>query len=135
MNISEWLDKKEAEGIDVSHIVLPEDLAKEEEPNETIFLRKLDRAAFSAPAIIRLLPSSALETGIIAGDVKKRKVRTQPNRSGGSSLKTKTSRLKRQNHISRRRLSMKKKADFIILRRCAFHKAALRLCLFLRVNT
>ena len=41
MNISEWLDKKEAQGIDVSHIVLPEDLAKEEEPDETIYFKEI----------------------------------------------------------------------------------------------
>ena len=39
MNISKWLDKKEAEGIDVSHIELPEDLANEEAPDETIFFK------------------------------------------------------------------------------------------------
>jgi hypothetical protein len=71
MNISEWLDKKESEGIDVSNIVLPEDLAKEEEPDETIFLRKFICAAFSASAITRLLPSSDSTAGIIAGDKKR----------------------------------------------------------------
>lgn len=41
MNISEWLDKKEAEGIDVSHIILPENLANEEAPDETIFFQEI----------------------------------------------------------------------------------------------
>jgi hypothetical protein len=41
MNISEWLDKKEAQGIDVSHIVLPEDMATEEAPDETIFFQEI----------------------------------------------------------------------------------------------
>jgi hypothetical protein len=41
MNIAEWLDKKEAQGIDVSHIVLPEDLVREEEPGETIFFKEI----------------------------------------------------------------------------------------------
>jgi hypothetical protein len=41
MNISKWLDKKEAEGIDVSHIELPEDLANEEAPEETIFFKEI----------------------------------------------------------------------------------------------
>ena len=41
MNISEWLDEKEAQGIEVSHIVLPEDLAKEETPDETIFFKEI----------------------------------------------------------------------------------------------
>ena len=37
MNISEWLDEKEAEGVDVSQIELPGDLAYDEAPEETIF--------------------------------------------------------------------------------------------------
>jgi hypothetical protein len=41
MTISEWLDEKEADGIDVSHIVVPEDLAYEEEPEETIFFKEI----------------------------------------------------------------------------------------------
>jgi hypothetical protein len=41
MNISNWLDKKEAEGIDVSHIELPEDLANEEAPAETTFFKEI----------------------------------------------------------------------------------------------
>ena len=41
MNISEWLDKKEAQGMDVSHIVLPADMASEEEPEETIYFKEI----------------------------------------------------------------------------------------------
>ena len=41
MNVSEWLDKKEAEGIDVSQIVLPDDLANDESPEETIFFKEI----------------------------------------------------------------------------------------------
>ena len=41
MNISEWLDKKESQGVDVSHIVLPQDLANEEEPDETIYFKEI----------------------------------------------------------------------------------------------
>ena len=41
MNVSGWLDKKEAQGVDVSHIVLPADLANEEEPDETIFFKEI----------------------------------------------------------------------------------------------
>jgi type II secretory pathway component PulL len=37
MKLSEWLDKKEAEGLDVSQIVLPDDLAYNEDPDETIY--------------------------------------------------------------------------------------------------
>lgn len=41
MNISQWLDKKEAEGIDVSRIELPEDLANNATPDETIFFEEI----------------------------------------------------------------------------------------------
>ena len=41
MRISKWLDRKEAEGIDVSHIELPDDLAGEEVPAETIFFKEI----------------------------------------------------------------------------------------------
>jgi hypothetical protein len=41
MTISEWLDKKEAEGTDVSHIVLPADMANDEAPDETIFFKEI----------------------------------------------------------------------------------------------
>ena len=42
MNISKWLDKKEAEGIDVSQIILPDDLAIEEAPDETIYFKEIN---------------------------------------------------------------------------------------------
>jgi hypothetical protein len=41
MNISSWLDEKELEGIDVSQIVLPNDLAYDESPEETIFFQEV----------------------------------------------------------------------------------------------
>lgn len=41
MNISDWLDEKEAEGMDVSHITLPEKLARNEDPEETIFFKEI----------------------------------------------------------------------------------------------
>ena len=41
MNISKWLDKKESEGTDVSRIVLPDDLASEEAPAETIYFKEI----------------------------------------------------------------------------------------------
>lgn len=41
MTISEWLDKKEAAGIDVSQIVLPEELTIDEAPAETIFFQEI----------------------------------------------------------------------------------------------
>jgi len=37
MTISEWLDSQEATGKDVAHIVLPDELSREEDPEETIF--------------------------------------------------------------------------------------------------
>lgn len=41
MNISNWLDKKETEGIDVSHIELPENMANDEPPTETIYFKEI----------------------------------------------------------------------------------------------
>jgi len=41
MKISEWLDKKEAEGFDISQIVLPDDLSYDEVPDETIFFKEI----------------------------------------------------------------------------------------------
>ena len=41
MHISEWLDKNEAQGTDVSHVVLPADLANDEPPEETIFFKEI----------------------------------------------------------------------------------------------
>jgi len=42
MNISDWLDKKEADGVDVSQIILPDDLAYNEDPEETIFFDEVN---------------------------------------------------------------------------------------------
>jgi hypothetical protein len=41
MNLSDWLDKKEAEGVDVSQIALPDDLALNEDPDETIYFKEI----------------------------------------------------------------------------------------------
>jgi hypothetical protein len=46
MTISEWLDEKEAEGIDVSRIVLPDDLAFDEDPDETIYFEEIKPCGF-----------------------------------------------------------------------------------------
>ena len=45
MNIIEWLDKKEEQGIDVSQIVLPADLANSEAPAETIFFQEIRKCS------------------------------------------------------------------------------------------
>ena len=42
MKISEWLDQKEEEGIDVSQITLPDSLSYEEAPDETIFFKEIN---------------------------------------------------------------------------------------------
>jgi hypothetical protein len=41
MHISDWLDEKEAEGSDMSQIVLPNDLSYDEAPDETIFFEEI----------------------------------------------------------------------------------------------
>jgi hypothetical protein len=42
MKISDWLDVKEAEGSDMSHVVLPDDLPFDEAPEETIFFKEIN---------------------------------------------------------------------------------------------
>ena len=42
MKVSDWLDKKEAEGVDVSHITLPANMVlalKNDEQKKEVFLR------------------------------------------------------------------------------------------------
>jgi hypothetical protein len=46
MTISEWLDEKDTEGVDVSQIVLPDDLSYEEDPDETIFFEEINPCGF-----------------------------------------------------------------------------------------
>lgn len=46
MTISEWLDEKEAEGVDVSHIAFPADLSFDEDPEETIFFEEIKPCGF-----------------------------------------------------------------------------------------
>ena len=41
MKISDWLDEREAEGLDVSQIELPEDLSYEQAPSETIYFEEI----------------------------------------------------------------------------------------------
>lgn len=42
MKISEWLDEKETENVDVSQIVLPADMSYDEVPDETIFFKEVN---------------------------------------------------------------------------------------------
>lgn len=56
MKIANWLDEKEAEGLDVSHIELPDDLVYDEAPEETIYFKESICAESSVPATIHFLP-------------------------------------------------------------------------------
>jgi hypothetical protein len=42
MQISDWLDKEETKSVDVSQIVLPDDLSYDEVPGETIFFEEIN---------------------------------------------------------------------------------------------
>lgn len=42
MKISDWLDARESEGIDVSHIILPDDLVYDNAPDETVFFKEIN---------------------------------------------------------------------------------------------
>ena len=47
MTISEWLDEKEAEGIDVSQLVLPDDFCSmTKTPMETVFFEEINPCGF-----------------------------------------------------------------------------------------
>lgn len=41
MSISRWLDKKEAEGIDVLQIKVPEEMLNEEAPAQTVYFKEI----------------------------------------------------------------------------------------------
>jgi hypothetical protein len=41
MKISDWLDEKEAENVDVSQIALPTDMSYDEVPAETIYFKEI----------------------------------------------------------------------------------------------
>jgi hypothetical protein len=41
MKISDWLDEKEAENVDVSQIELPRDMSFDEDPDETVFFEEI----------------------------------------------------------------------------------------------
>jgi hypothetical protein len=41
MNISDWLDEKEKENVDVSQTVLPAEMSFDEGPEETIFFKEI----------------------------------------------------------------------------------------------
>ena len=42
MKISDWLNAMELEGIDVSHIILPDDLVYDNAPDETVFFEEIN---------------------------------------------------------------------------------------------
>ena len=42
MKISDWLDEKEAENVDISQIELPTELSYGEDPDETIFYKEIN---------------------------------------------------------------------------------------------
>ncbi len=46
MKISDWLDEKEAEGVNVSQIELPADMAYDAAPDETVFFEEVKPCGF-----------------------------------------------------------------------------------------
>ena len=46
MTISDWLDEKEADNVDVSQIVLPKDMSFDEAPEETIYFKEIKPCGF-----------------------------------------------------------------------------------------
>jgi hypothetical protein len=41
VNISSWLDEKEAKGLDMSQLVLPNELTYDEAPDETVYFEEI----------------------------------------------------------------------------------------------
>jgi hypothetical protein len=73
MKISDWLDEKEAENVDVSQITLPRNMAYDEDPDETIFFKEIKSLRnCSVQKIIPFLRSNDLDIGITV-EVKTRK--------------------------------------------------------------
>ena len=46
MQISDWLDEKEEDGVDVSQIELPSNMAFDEEPDEIVFFKEFQPCGF-----------------------------------------------------------------------------------------
>jgi hypothetical protein len=46
MKISDWLDEKEVGNVDVSQIVLPMNMAFDEDPDETLFFKEIRPCGF-----------------------------------------------------------------------------------------
>lgn len=46
LSVSDWLDKKEAAGVDVSQIELPENMAFDEDPDEMIYFKEARPCSF-----------------------------------------------------------------------------------------
>jgi len=49
MTISDWLDKEETKSVDVSQVVLPDDLSYDEVPDETIFFEEINPCGILCP--------------------------------------------------------------------------------------
>jgi len=49
MTISEWLDRKVTEGVDVSHITLPEGMLNDEAPEETVYFHEIRACSILCP--------------------------------------------------------------------------------------
>ncbi|NPU83837.1 MAG: hypothetical protein HPY65_05050 [Syntrophaceae bacterium] len=49
MHISDWLDKEETKGVDVSQITLPDDMSYDEVPDETIFFKEINPCGILCP--------------------------------------------------------------------------------------
>ena len=49
MKISEWLDSMEKQGLDVAHIVLPEELSYDEAPEETLYYKEVRPCGILCP--------------------------------------------------------------------------------------
>ena len=82
MNISDWLDEKEAESLTYPTFHCPTTCSYDSTPTKRFFSWRSIRAESFLPAIIRSQLSSGLDTGIIAEVATRNRVFTRQEWSG-----------------------------------------------------
>ena len=99
MTISKWLDKKESAGIDVSQIVLPDDLVNDEAPEQTIYFKEINHCGILCTGSHPFSTVERYGHWYCSRGLDKGMARTPQSRSGGCLPETRTWRSKQQNHI------------------------------------
>jgi len=85
MTIPEWLDSQEATGKDVAHIVLPDELSREEDPEETIFYNEIRECSILCDGDHPFATVERYGNWTFPGVAKRTTAPIRPNHSGGCS--------------------------------------------------